>query len=76
MEKDSSSFDLAALMKIAKSPAGQRLLSLVQKNRDEHFEEAMHQAEAGDSSQAQALLRRMLSTEEAQDLIKEIRGEK
>ena len=75
MEKDSSSFDLAALMKIAKSPAGQRLLSLVQKNRDEHFEEAMHQAEAGDSSQAQAL-RRMLSTEEAQDLIKEIRGEK
>ena len=27
-------------------------------------------------SQAQALLRRMLSTEEAQDLIKEIRGKK
>lgn len=76
MEKDSGGFDLAALIKIANSPAGRQLLSLVAQNRDEQFDEALHQAEAGDYTQAQKKLQQILSTPEAQDLIKEIRGEK
>lgn len=75
MEKNSPGFDLAALMKIAGSPAGQKLLSLVQKNRDARFDEAMEQARSGDCTQAQQMLRQLLSTAEAQELMKEIRGE-
>lgn len=75
MKKDSGGFDFSSLLKIANSPAGQQLLSLVQQKRDERFDEAMRQAETGDYVQAQELLGKMLSSKEAQDLLKEIRGE-
>lgn len=75
MEKNSGEFDFSSLLKIANSPAGQRLLSLVQKNRDDRFDQAMRQAQAGDYTQAQQLLSNMLSTREGQELMKEIRGE-
>lgn len=76
MEKDSGLIDFSSLLKIASSPAGQQLLSLVQQNRDDRFDEAMRQAEAGHYTQAQELLSKMLSTKEAQNLLREIRGEK
>lgn len=75
MEKNSGEFDFSSLLKIANSPAGQRLLSLVQKNRDDRFDQALHQAQSGDYTQAQQLLSKMLSTKEGQELMKEIRGE-
>lgn len=75
MEKNSGEFDFSSLLKIANSPAGQRLLSLVQKNRDDRFDQAMRQAQSGDYTQAQQLLSKMLSTKEGQELMKEIRGE-
>ena len=74
MAKDSGGIDFSELMKIANSPAGQELISLVQKNRDEHFDRAMQQAQDGDYSQAQAMLSQILSTLEARDLIKKLRG--
>ena len=74
MAKDSGGIDFSALMKIANSPAGQELISLVQKNKDEHFDEAMQQAQAGDFSQAKAMISQILSTQEARDLMKKIRG--
>ena len=75
MEKNSGEFDFSSLLKIANSPAGQRLLSLVQKNRDDRFDQAMRQAQSGDYTPAQQLLSKMLSTKEGQELMKEIRGE-
>ncbi len=75
MEKNSGEFDFSSLLKIANSPAGQRLLSLVQKNRDDRFDQALRQAQSGDYTQAQQLLSKMLSTKEGQELMKEIRGE-
>lgn len=74
MAKDSGGIDFSELMKIANSPAGQELVSLVQKNADAHFDEAMQQAQAGDFSQAQAMLSQILSTPEARDLMKKLRG--
>ncbi|MGM9605068.1 MAG: hypothetical protein ACI3XG_08375 [Faecousia sp.] len=74
MAKDSGGIDFSELMKIANSPAGQELISLVQKNKGEHFDEAMQQAQAGDFSQAQAMISQILSTPEAKDLMKKIRG--
>ena len=74
MAKDSGGIDFSELMKIANSPAGQELISLVQKNRDEHFDRAMQQAQDGDYSQAQAMLNQILSTPEARELMKKLRG--
>ncbi len=76
MAKDSGGIDYAQLLKIANSPAGQELLSLVQKNKDAQFDQAMQQAQAGDFSQAKDVLQKMLSTPEAQALMEKIRGEK
>ena len=75
MEKNSGEFDFSSLLKIANSPAWQRLLSLVQKNRDDRFDQALRQAQSGDYTQAQQLLSKMLSTNEGEELMKEIRGE-
>lgn len=74
MAKDSGGIDFSKLMRIANSPAGQELISLVQKNKDEHFDEAMQQAQAGDFSQATAMISQILSTQEARDLMRKIRG--
>lgn len=74
MAKDSGGIDFSELMKIANSPAGQELISLVQKNKDEHFDEAMRQAQSGDFSQAKAMISQILSTPEAIELMKKIRG--
>ena len=75
MAKDSGGIDFSELMKIANSPAGQELISLVQKNRDEHFDRAMQQAQDGDYSQAQAMLSQILSTPEARALMEKLRGD-
>lgn len=75
MAKDLGDIDFSKLLKIANSPAGRELMNLIQKNRDARFDEAMHQAEAGDFSQAKEMLSQMLSTKEAQDLVQKIRGD-
>lgn len=74
MEKEPGNINLSELMKIANSAAGKELLSLVQKNKDAQFDEAMHQAQSGDFSQAQEIISKILSTPEAEALMKKIRG--
>lgn len=75
MAKDLGGIDFSELLKIANSPAGRELMNLIQKNRDARFDEAMHQAETGDFSQAKEMLDQMLSTKEAKDLVQKIRGD-
>ena len=74
MEKEPSNINLSKLMKIANSTAGQELLSLVQNKKDEKFDEAMQKAQSGDFSQAQEIISKILSTPEAEALMKKIRG--
>ena len=74
MEKEPSNINLSELMKIANSTAGQELLSLVQNKKDEKFDEAMQLAQSGDFSQAQEIISKILSTPEAEALMKKIRG--
>ena len=74
MEKEHSNINLSKLMKIANSTAGQELLSLVQNKKDEKFDEAMQLAQSGDFSQAQEIISKILSTPEAETLMKKIRG--
>lgn len=74
MANDYGGINLSELMKIAGSPAGQELMALIQEKKDAHFEEAMQQAQTGDFSQAKQVLSQMLSSKEAQELLKKIRG--
>ena len=74
MEKEPGHINLSELMKIANSTAGQELLSLVQNKKDEKFDEAMQLAQSGDFSQAQEIISKILSTPEAEALMKKIRG--
>ena len=74
MAKDTGGFDFSELLRVANSPAGKELMALIEKNRDSNFDEAMHQAEMGDFSQARTILNQMLSTKEAQQLVEQIRG--
>ena len=74
MEKEPGNINLSELMKSANSAAGQELLSLVQNKKDEKFDEAMQQAQSGDFSQAQEIISKILSTPEAEALMKKIRG--
>ena len=74
MEKEPTNINLSKLMKIANSTAGQELLSLVQNKKDEKIDEAMQLAQSGDFSQAQEIISKILSTPEAEALMKKIRG--
>ena len=74
MEKEPGNINLSELMKIANSTAGKELLSLVQQNKDAQFDEAMLEAQRGDFSQAQEIISKILSTPEAEALMKKIRG--
>lgn len=72
--RSADSPDYGKLQKIATSPDGQRLLKLVQQHSGSQFEDAMHRAEAGDCTDAKNMLSQILSSAEAQELIRRIRG--
>lgn len=74
MEKKSQDFSAEELMRLAKSPAGQQLLSMLQQKDSAKLEQAVTQAKSGDYSSAGQTLRAMLSSPEAQRLLKEIGG--
>lgn len=68
--------DLSELMRLAQSPAGQQLLSSLQKSGGEELNTAMAKAAAGDYSQAQKAISAFLSTPEAQKLLRQLEGGK
>ena len=74
MEKKSQDFSMEEVMRIAKSPAGQQLMALLQQKNSAALAQATAQAKAGDFSQAGQTLSGMLSSPEAQKLMKELGG--
>lgn len=66
--------DFSDLMKLADSDAGRKLLNLVKKNSTPELESAMQQAQSGDLSQAQEMIRKILETPEAAAFIQQLRG--
>lgn len=70
-----NSNDLARLMRLSQSPAGQQLLSALQKSGGAELQQAMGKAAAGDYSQAQKAITAFLATPEAKKLIKELENE-
>lgn len=68
--------DMSQIMKLAQSPAGQQLFSLIQQSSQGELEQAMKKANSGDYSGAKDALSNLLSTPEAQKLIKQLEEQK
>lgn len=74
MEKKSQDFSMEEVMRLAKSPAGQQLIAMLRQKDSTALAQATAQAQAGDFSQASQTLSAMLSSPEAQRLLKELGG--
>ncbi len=62
--------DMGQLMRLARSPAGQQLIALLQQRGGDRLSAAIALASAGDYQQAKALLSDLLAQEDAQALVK------
>ncbi len=67
--------DLSEVMRLASSPAGKKLISLLQNNSGEEMNAAMDRAAKGDYRQAKAIISDFLKTREASALMEELRRE-
>ncbi|MBR2421004.1 MAG: hypothetical protein IKB09_01465 [Oscillospiraceae bacterium] len=65
-------YDMSQLMQLAKSPAGQQLISYLQQHGGQEFRNAMAKAGTGDFHAAKQQLSLLLSSDEAQNLIKQL----
>lgn len=66
--------DYDHLQKLAQSPAGKQLITSLQRSGGKQLEEALSQASQGDFTSAQRVLSRLLSSPEAQALLKQLEG--
>ena len=64
--------DMERAMELARSPLGQQLLALLQQKDGGQMEQAMREANAGDYESAAQSIQSLLSSPEAQRLIKEL----
>lgn len=61
-------------MRLAKTPAGQQLLNMLQQNNSEELRQAMEKAAAGDMSQAKLAVSAMLKDPQVQKLLEQMGG--
>ena len=74
MQKKSQEFSMDEIMRLAKSPAGQQLIAMLQQEDSTKLQQAVTQAQTGNLSQAGQTLSSFLSSPEAQQLIKKLGG--
>lgn len=67
--------DMSQIMRMAQSPAGKKLIALLQQNEGDEMRQAMKRAADGDYSQAKKAIDKFLSTPEAGALVEQLRGE-
>lgn len=72
MQKKSQDFSMEDIMRAAQSPAGQQLIALLKKSDNGELEQAAQQAKTGNYAEAAEALRSMLSSSQAQALLKEL----
>ncbi len=72
MRNISDDHSMEEVMRLAKSPAGQQLISLLQRSDTGALQKAMEQANDGNFTAAQATLQTLLQSAEAQKLLKEL----
>ena len=64
--------DMTELFRLAQTPAGRQLIAMLQKSGGTRLNEAITKAAAGDYAQAKETLSDLLSSPEAQVLLKEL----
>ena len=74
MEKKSQDFSVQEAKRLANSPAGQELFRLLQQQDSAQLKKAMVLASGGNYAEAGQQLQSMLSSPEAQRLIRQIGG--
>ena len=74
MEEKNQNFSMDTLKKLANSPAGRQLMAMLEQQDSGKVEEAARLAQNGKYAEAGQTLRDMLSSPEAQRLMKELGG--
>ena len=69
-------WDMGELLRLAQTPAGQKLIALLQKQGGSGLQRAITSAAAGDYTRAREILSELLSAPEAQALLKELEEQK
>lgn len=72
MQKNSQDFSMQEALQLAKTPAGQQLLAMLQQADKQALQQVMQQATSGNYQEASKNLNKLLSTPEAQNLMKEL----
>ena len=72
MTKKSQDFSIQEAKRLAKTPEGQKLMSMLQQTDGNKLQQAMEQATAGNYKEAGFILQNLLSSPEAQQLIQQI----
>ena len=75
MQKNCEDFSMQDILQMAKSPAGQQLLALLRSSNAETLQHITDLARAGDMAGAGASLQSVLSSPQAQQLIKQMGGQ-
>lgn len=74
MQKNSDNFSMQDALRLAKSPAGQQLLALLQQSDPDAMHKAMKQASDGDYSQISQTLAPLLASEDVKKLLQQMGG--
>lgn len=74
MQKNSENFSIQDAMRLAGTPAGQKLLSLLHQGDTAALQKAARLASDGDHAQAQQLLQGFLRNPEVQQLLSQLGG--
>ena len=74
MQKKTQDFSQEEIMRFAQSPAGQQLIALLRQGDSGRLQQAISQAQSGDYIGASQILNDMLSSSQAQKLLKELGG--
>lgn len=68
--------DMGELIRMAQTPAGQKLIALLQKQGGSQLQQAIAYAASGDYVRAKEILSELLSAPEARALLKELEEQK
>ena len=74
MQEKSPNFSIEEAMRLANSPAGKQLIALLQQQPKEALNAAADQAAAGNLDAVKASLSALLSSKEAQALMRQLGG--
>lgn len=74
MQKNADRFSMQEVMRLAQSDTGQQLLALLKRENGAALQQAMDQAATGDYAQVQKTMSSLLTSPEAQALLRQLGG--